>query len=81
MKIVVMGLHGDADEDSVGKLLAPYFSVTKVTMIRDGAKDRPWALAEVKESYYYVWTICRRLTGMFHRGGRLRFYIPLHQAD
>lgn len=80
MKIILMGLHGDADEDSVGKVLAPYFNVTKVTMIRDGAKDRPWALVEVKETYFYVWTVSRQLSGVFHRGRRLRLYIPLYQT-
>jgi hypothetical protein len=28
-----------------------------------------------------VWNVCNQLRGVFHRGKKLHFYIPLHQED
>lgn len=79
MKIILMGLTGDACEDSVREKLAPFFHITRVNMIRDGAKDNPWALLDVTDVYLRVWNVCRQLSGVFYRGKRLKLYIPLHQ--
>jgi len=81
MQIILSGLHGDATESSVAEGLAPFFHVRKVEMIREGAPDSPWALIDLDDSYGKVWEVCNELRGVFHRGKRLHFYIPLHQPD
>lgn len=81
MQVILMGLTEDACESSVTEMLAPFCRVTRVTMVRDGAKDSPWALIDVAESYERMWNICQQFRGVFHRGKRLHFYIPLHQTD
>jgi hypothetical protein len=81
MQVVLSGLRGDDSEDSVLRHMAPYFHVQRVRMIRDGAPDSPWALLDVIDSYEHVWATCNVLRGVFHRGKKLRLYIPLHQAD
>lgn len=79
MKVILMGLHGDASTGSVAAGLAPFFKVRHVTMVRDGDPDNPWAVVEVDDSYQHVWDVCNRLRGVFHRGKRIHLYIPLHQ--
>jgi len=81
MQVILMGLHGDASEQSVAQGLAPFFHVTQVKMVREGEADNPWALIDVADSYERVWNVCRQLGGVFHRGKRLHFHIPLHQTD
>lgn len=79
MQIILTGLHGDASEQSVELGLALYFQVIQVRLVRDGEPDNPWALVEVANHYGEVWDKCNRLRGIFHRGKRLNFFIPLHQ--
>ena len=81
MQVILMGLHEDACEESVATGLAPFFHVTQVKMVRDGAVDNPWALIDVHDSYERVWNVCEQLRGVFHRGKRIHLYIPLHQDD
>lgn len=81
MQVILMGLGEEACELSVQEGLTPFFHVTQVTMVRDGARDNPWALIEVADSYERVWNVCQQLRGVFHRGKRIHFYIPLHQTD
>jgi len=79
MIFILSGLNPDASEDGIARGLAPYFSVTRVQMIRDGDVNEPWALVEVRDSYQKVWQVTNRLRGIFHRGKALQFYIPIHQ--
>jgi len=79
MKVILMGLHGDASPESVAAGLAPFFKVQHVTMVREGDPDNPWAVIDVDNSYEHVWDVCDRLRGVFHRGKRIHLYIPLHQ--
>lgn len=79
MKVILMGLHGDACEDTIAAGLAPFFTVRHVTMVRDGEPDNPWAVIDVDNSYEHVWEVCERLRGLFHRGKQIHLYIPLHQ--
>jgi len=81
MQVILSGLHCDACEDSVTEGLKPFFHVKSVNMIREGLEDNPWALIEVHDSYEHVWNVCNQLRGVFHRGKKLHFYIPLHQED
>eukprot|EP01034_Spumella_vulgaris_P031106 gene31106-38442_t len=53
--------------------------VRSVRLVRDGEPDSPWAVVAVADHYGKVWDTCNRLRGIFHRGRRLGFYIPLHQ--
>lgn len=78
MKVILMGLN-DANEDSICAKLAPFLHITRVNMIRDGAENNPWALLDVSDTYLRVWNVCHQLSGVFYRGKRLKFYIPLHQ--
>lgn len=80
MKVILMGLNGDACEESIRHRLAPFFDITRVVMIRDGAKDNPWALLDVSDAYLRVGAVCRQLSGVFYDGKRLKLYIPLHQT-
>lgn len=79
MKVILMGLHGDACTESVSAGLAPFFNVRHVEMVREGEADNPWAMIEVDNSYEHVWDVCNRLRGVFHRGKVIHLYIPLHQ--
>ncbi|KQV91336.1 hypothetical protein ASD15_04690 [Massilia sp. Root351] len=79
MQIILTGLHGDASEQSVELGLARFFEVRSVRLVRDGEPDSPWAVVAVADHYGKVWDTCNRLRGIFHRGRRLGFYIPLHQ--
>ncbi|SDG82728.1 MULTISPECIES: hypothetical protein [unclassified Duganella] len=81
MQVILSGLHGDACEVSIAEDLALYFHVKRVSMIRQGMDDNPWALIEVADSYERVWNVCNQLRGVFHRGKKLHLYIPLHQED
>ncbi|MRW82810.1 RNA-binding protein [Pseudoduganella sp. FT26W] len=81
MQIILSGLHCDACEESVAEGLKQFFHVKHVTMVRQGIEDNPWALIEVHDSYERVWNVCNQLRGVFHRGKKLHFYIPLHQED
>lgn len=81
MQVILMGLHGDASADSVAHGLAPFFHVRHVQMVTEGTPDSPWALIDLVDSYERVWNVCNQLRGVFHRGKRLHFYIPLHQTD
>lgn len=81
MQVILMGLNQDACEQSIAEGLAPFFHVTNVKMVRDGEVDNPRALIDVADSYERVWSVCKQLRGVFHRGKPLHFYIPLHQAD
>lgn len=79
MQIILTGLHGDASEQSVEQGLARFFEVRNVRLVREGEPDSPWAVVSVADHYGKVWDTCNRLRGIFHRGRRLGFYIPLHQ--
>lgn len=79
MQIILTGLHGDVNEESVQRGMALYFHVIHVRLVRDGEPDNPWAVIEVANHYGEVWDKCNRLRGIFHRGKRLNFFIPLHQ--
>lgn len=81
MQVILSGLHGDACEESVAEDLARFFHVKKVSMVREGDSDNPWALIEVHDSYERVWNVCNQLRGVYHRGKVLHLYIPLHQED
>lgn len=81
MQLILTGLHGDANEASVGTGLSQFLHVKRVSMVREGEPDDPWALVEVADSYERVWAVCNQLRGVFHRGKRLHLYIPLHQTD
>lgn len=81
MQIILRGLHGDDNEESVAQELATYLHVTSVEMVRPGEEDNPWALVEVSDSYERVWNVCNQLRGVFHRGKALHLTIPLHQDD
>ena len=81
MKVILMGLHGDACADSVAAGLARFFKVRHVTMVRDGDPDSPWAVIEVDNAYEHVWEVCNNLRGVFHRGKPIHLYIPLHQDN
>lgn len=81
MQIILSGLHGDVSEHSVEEGLAPFFAVKHVKLIREGVEDNPWALVEVGDPYDKVWDVCNRLRGVFHRGKKLGFYIPMHQEE
>jgi hypothetical protein len=81
MLIILRGLNEDACEQSLAGWLSPYFNVKRIKMVREGARDSPWALIEVADSYERVWSACERLRGVFHAGKRLHFYIPLHQTS
>ena len=81
MQIILSGLHGDACEESITQGLSRFFQVKNVHMVQEGALDSPWAVIEVSNSYEHVWEVCNKLRGIFHRGKRLHFYIPLHQTD
>ncbi len=81
MHVILMGLHGDADEASITEGMGRYFHVRHVEMIRQGDADSPWALIEVHDSYERVWNVCNQLRGVYHRGKRIHLYIPLHQTD
>lgn len=81
MQIILRGLHGDDNEESVARELATYLHVTSVEMVRQGEEDNPWALVEVSDSYERVWNVCNQLRGVFHRGKALHLTIPLHQDD
>lgn len=81
MQIILRGLHGDDNEDSVTSELATYLHVTSVEMVRQGEDDNPWALVEVSDSYERVWNVCNQLRGVFHRGKPLHLSIPLHPDD
>lgn len=81
MKVILMGLHEDACVDSVAAGLAPFFTIQHVEMVREGRHDSPWAVIDVENSYEHVWGVCERLRGVFHRGKRIHFYIPLHQEQ
>lgn len=80
MQVILRGLNEQASEQSLTSWLSPFFHVQRVKMIREGARDSPWALIEVADSYERVWSTCQRLRGVFHEGKRLHFYIPLHQS-
>jgi len=81
MQVILMGLYGDATEESIAEAMGRYFDVRHVEMIRQGDADSPWALIEVGGSYERVWHACNQLRGAYHRGKRIHLYIPLHQAD
>jgi hypothetical protein len=81
MQVILMGLHGDASAASVAQGLGPFFHVQHVQMVTEGTPDSPWALVDVADSYERVWNVCNQLRGVFHRGKRIHFYIPLHQTD
>lgn len=81
MKVILMGLTRNADAQSVGAGLAPYFHVKHVELVQQGNPDSPWAVIEVEDSYEHVWDVCNRLRGVFHQGKPIHLYIPLHQHD
>ncbi|MBB3121025.1 RNA-binding protein [Pseudoduganella violacea] len=79
MQIILSGLRGDDKEQEVEAELKRYFNVVSVHFVREGDPDSPWALVEVNDSYPKVWEVTNRLRGAYHRGKRLRFYVPVHQ--
>lgn len=81
MQVILRGLTEDASELSITEILTPFCQVTRVHMVREGDTDRPWAVVHVTGSYERIWSVCKQLTGISHRGRRLHFYIPLHQSD
>ncbi|SEN84347.1 hypothetical protein SAMN05428959_103387 [Duganella sp. CF517] len=80
MQVILRGLSGDDSEATLADWLSPFFEVQRITMIREGERDSPWALLEVADAHERVWSACQRLRGVFRRGKRLHFYIPLHQT-
>lgn len=80
MQVILRGLGGDDSESTLVDWLSPLFNVQRIKMIRDGERDSPWALIEVADTHEHVWSTCQRLRGVFRRGKRLHFYIPLHQS-
>ncbi|WP_028310912.1 hypothetical protein [Derxia gummosa] len=80
MKFILSGLNADAAEEGIRGGLARYFSVTGVSLVREGNADEPWAVVECADSYEHVWNVINRLQGVYHRGKALRFYIPAHQS-
>jgi hypothetical protein len=81
MQIILSGLTGDVTEDSIHGELSRFFHVVGVRLVREGDGDSPWALVEVCDPYAHVWNKCNQLRGVFHRGKRLHFYIPMHQEE
>lgn len=81
MQIILSGLHGDVTEDGVKHELSRFFHVLAVRLVREGETDSPWALVDVCDPYPHVWNKCNQLRGVFHRGKRLHFYIPMHQEE
>lgn len=79
MHFILSGLRGDDKEAEVEEELKRYFHVTSLHFVREGDPDSPWAWVEVSDSYLKVWEMTNRLRGAYHRGKRLRFYIPVHQ--
>lgn len=81
MKVILMGLHGDASTQSVSEGLTPFFHVRHVELVDQANSGNPWAVIDIDNSYEHVWDMCNRLRGVFHRGKALHLYIPLHQND
>ncbi|CAG9184507.1 RNA recognition motif domain-containing protein [Cupriavidus pinatubonensis] len=79
MQILIRGLHRDVTEAMLRDMLARHAPVNAVEIVRDGDPERPWAWVDLAVDRFTAWSLMRQMDRQVFAGGRMHWYIPVHQ--
>jgi hypothetical protein len=77
MRIVIENLPHDVSEEEVREALSPFAPVGRIALVKEG--NLPTAIIETEMTRMEAVSLAMRITGHFHKGQRLRAWVPLWQ--
>lgn len=81
MQILIRGLRRNVTEAMLRDMLARHAPVNSVEIVRDGDPERPWAWVDLAVDRFTAWSLMRQLDRQVFAGGRMHWYIPVHQES
>lgn len=79
MKIMLSGLHGDFDADTLKARMSHFGPVKDIQVITEGDPDKPWVLVELAIDPAQATEVARRIDGIYFRDRFLRALVMPHE--
>lgn len=78
MKIILTGLHEDADIEKLRERMSHFGPVIDITAVRDGDPDRPWFIIDMGIGMAEATDVARRIDGIYFNDRFLHARVMLH---
>jgi hypothetical protein len=66
MKIILTGLHEDADIDKLRERMSQFGPVLDIQAVRDGDPDKPWFIVNLNVDMAHATDVARRIDGIYY---------------